>query len=67
MVCCPAFNADPDAFENLTLKKVPQAVVDQCEWGKDDHFNVQNLSILRMKHQMVKISLICSTPRGNNG
>ena len=44
MVCCKAFNADPDAFDNLTLKKIPHAVVDQCEWGKDDYsLNVQNL------------------------
>lgn len=44
MVCCKAFNADLDAFDNLTLKKIPHAVVDQCEWGKDDYsLNVQNL------------------------
>jgi adenine-specific DNA-methyltransferase len=44
MVCCKAFNADADAFDNLTLKKIPHAVVDQCEWGKDDYsLNVQNL------------------------
>lgn len=47
MVCCKAFNADPDAFDNLTLKKIPHAVVDQCEWGKDDYsLNVQNLPML---------------------
>ena len=34
MVCCKAFNADPDAFDNLTLKKIPHAVVDQCEVGQ---------------------------------
>ena len=44
MVCCKAFNAGADAFDNLTLKKIPHAVVDQCEWGKDDYsLNVQNL------------------------
>lgn len=46
MVCCKAFNADPDAFDNLTLKKIPHVIVDQCEWGKDDYsLNVQNLPI----------------------
>ena len=44
MVCCKAFNSDPDFFDNLTLKKIPHAVMDKCEWGKDDYsLNVQNL------------------------
>ena len=65
MVCCKAFNADPDAFDNLTLKKIPHAVVDQCEWGKDDYsLNVQNLPMFKMKHQMEMMSLICSTRQG---
>ena len=69
MVCCPAFNADPDAFENLTLKKVPQAVVDQCEWGKDDYsLNVQNLSIFKNEASDGENKLdLFNAPRGNNG
>lgn len=44
MVCCKAFNSDPDFFDNLTLKKIPHSVMDKCEWGKDDYsLNVQNL------------------------
>ena len=44
MVCCKAFNSDPDFFDNLTLKKIPHAVMDKCEWGKDDYsLNVQSL------------------------
>lgn len=44
MVCCKAFNSDPNFFDNLTLKKIPHAVMDKCEWGKDDYsLNVQNL------------------------
>ena len=44
LVCCKAFNSDPDFFDNLTLKKIPHAVMDKCEWGKDDYsLNVQNL------------------------
>jgi adenine-specific DNA-methyltransferase len=36
-VCCKAFNADVDRFENLTVVKIPQVVLDRCEWGRDDY------------------------------
>jgi adenine-specific DNA-methyltransferase len=37
LVCCKAFNARADAFDNLTVKKIPQAVLARCEWGRDDY------------------------------
>jgi len=37
LICCSAFRAKPDAFANLTLKKIPQAVLHRCEWGRDDY------------------------------
>lgn len=44
LICCKAFNANRDAFENLTIKKIPHAVLKQCEWGRDDYsLNVANL------------------------
>lgn len=44
LVCCKAFRANADAFPNLTIRKIPQAVLRKCEWGKDDYsFNVTNL------------------------
>lgn len=46
LVCCGAFRGgnDAEAFPNLTLKKIPHAVLKKCEWGKDDYsLNVQNL------------------------
>lgn len=44
LVCCKAFRANPDAFSNLTIKKIPQAVLRKCEWGKDDYsLNVASL------------------------
>jgi adenine-specific DNA-methyltransferase len=44
LVCCKAFRANADAFQNLTIKKIPQAVLRKCEWGKDDYsLNVANL------------------------
>ena len=44
LICCKAFNADAEAFDNLTLKKIPQVVLKKCEWGKDDYsLNVAKL------------------------
>jgi adenine-specific DNA-methyltransferase len=44
LICCKAFHAKLDAFPNLTVRKIPQAVLRKCEWGKDDYsLNVANL------------------------
>lgn len=44
LVCCKAFRASADAFPNLTIRKIPQAVLRKCEWGHDDYsLNVANL------------------------
>lgn len=44
LVCCKAFHADPDAFPNLTIRKIPQVVLRKCEWGRDDYsLNVADL------------------------
>ncbi len=46
LVCCKAFNADPDRFENLTLVKIPSAILTRCEWGRDDYsLNIANLPL----------------------
>jgi adenine-specific DNA-methyltransferase len=36
-VCCKAFHARADDFENLTITKIPQAILSCCEWGRDDY------------------------------
>lgn len=44
LVCCKAFHANADAFSNLTIRKIPHAVLRKCEWGKDDYsLNVADL------------------------
>ncbi len=44
LVCCAAFRGKADGFRNLTLKKIPLAVLEKCEWGHDDYsLNVANL------------------------
>jgi adenine-specific DNA-methyltransferase len=37
LICCAAFRAKKDEFPNLTVKKIPQAVLSRCEWGRDDY------------------------------
>lgn len=38
LVCCKAFSTErANAFENLTLRKIPHAILDTCEWGRDDY------------------------------
>ena len=37
LICCKAFNANAEAFDNLTLRRITQAVLTKCEWGKDDY------------------------------
>jgi len=44
LVLCAAFRGNPDQFANLTLKKIPKAVLAKCEWGHDDYsLKIENL------------------------
>jgi adenine-specific DNA-methyltransferase len=44
LVCCSAFRSSANAFPNLTLKKIPKAVLKKCEWGHDDYsLEIENL------------------------
>ena len=43
LICCKGFEEEYE-FGNLTMKKIPKAVLDKCEWGKDDYsLNVAKL------------------------
>lgn len=47
VVCCKAFSASPDSFENLILVKIPSAILTQCEWGRDDYsLNIAKLPLV---------------------
>lgn len=37
LICCSAFRCDVSQFENLTVRKIPKAVLKKCEWGHDDY------------------------------
>lgn len=44
LICCSAFRAKVDAFPNLTVKKIPAAVLSRCEWRRDDYsLNIRNV------------------------
>jgi adenine-specific DNA-methyltransferase len=44
LICCSAFRCDVSEFKNLTVKKIPKAVLKKCEWGHDDYsLEVENL------------------------
>ena len=44
LICCSAFRGRSCAFPNLTIKKIPNAVMSRCEWGHDDYsLNVEGL------------------------
>ncbi len=44
LVCCSAFRGKTDSYQNLTVKKIPNAVLSRCEWGHDDYsLKVENL------------------------
>lgn len=50
LVCCAAFKASSamlnDKLSNLTLKKMPHALLSKCEWGKDDYsLNISKLPV----------------------
>lgn len=38
LVMCGAFRVkNTDEFANLTIKKIPKAILSRCEWGRDDY------------------------------
>jgi adenine-specific DNA-methyltransferase len=44
LVVCSAFRGHKEGYANLTVKKIPKAVLARCEWGKDDYsLKVENL------------------------
>jgi len=50
LVMCGAFRVkNLDDFPNLTVKKIPKAVMSRCEWGKDDYsLEIENLRLREM-------------------
>ena len=52
LVMCGAFRCKADRFANLTIKKMPKAVLQHCEWAHDDYsLNVQNLPMAQKENE----------------
>jgi adenine-specific DNA-methyltransferase len=45
LICCKAFQLEcTSKYGNITIKKIPQLLLDRCEFGKDDYsLNIVNL------------------------
>lgn len=61
LVCCAAYKASAamlnDKLTNLTLKKMPNALLSKCEWGKDDYsLNVSKLPVAEQDDDVVPAS-----------
>ncbi|EJL6624637.1 site-specific DNA-methyltransferase, partial [Vibrio cholerae] len=37
LICCKAFMSEGADFPNLTIKKIPQSILNKCEWDNDDY------------------------------
>jgi len=44
LVCCASFRGKAENYPHLEIKKIPKAVLSQCEWGHDDYsLKIENL------------------------
>jgi adenine-specific DNA-methyltransferase len=37
LICCKAFSGKTEALTNLSVRRIPQTVLANCEWGRDDY------------------------------
>ncbi|HLK15886.1 MAG TPA: site-specific DNA-methyltransferase [Fimbriimonadaceae bacterium] len=37
LICCAAFRGNPDVLPNLTVKKIPRAVLHKCQWDWNEY------------------------------
>lgn len=37
LICCKAFSGKADEFSNLSIRRIPQSVLANCEWARDDY------------------------------
>lgn len=44
LICCGSFDASAESYPNLTIKKIPKAILKKCEWNHDDYsLEIKNL------------------------
>jgi adenine-specific DNA-methyltransferase len=45
LICCSAFIGNHRAYPNITVKKIPSAILKKCEWGREGYpLNLKNYS-----------------------
>ena len=37
LICCSAFVGNKNAYPNITVKKIPSAILKKCEWGREGY------------------------------
>ena len=37
LICCSAFIGNKNAYPNITVKKIPSAILKKCEWGREGY------------------------------
>ena len=43
LICCSAFVGNPKVYPNITIKKIPSAILKKCEWGREGYpLNLKN-------------------------
>ncbi len=58
LICCKAFMADAEQFPNLTIRKIPQAILNKCERDHDDYsFSLNVLPEDEEEHDIEQDSL----------
>jgi Adenine specific DNA methylase Mod len=65
LICCKAFQGgNADSFTNLTIRKIPGAILDRCEWGKDDYsLKIEALPVIEVSDEESEPE-VTSNPRG---
>lgn len=44
LICCGSFDSNAERYGNLTIKKIPKAILKKCEWNHDDYsLEIKNL------------------------
>ena len=45
LICCKAYQEEcKDKYDNITIKKIPQSILNNCEYGRDDYsLNIEEI------------------------
>lgn len=56
LICCKAYNVNVEDFPQVTIKKIPQAILNKCEFGRDDYsLNVNNLPMKEKESEQLEL------------